>query len=167
MKGTIDENWFSVKSILVNHIKNDGSLNQISDEEFQTLKTIEQSSSPFAADARELLEATAGGYDYHFQSPLIFKGIEAGTGIAVSQAQLSIYPNPAYSEVTIQYVLPDGLNEATLTLYDLSGKLIETEQLEASSSTVKINLEKLIAGSYLVALENDGKILLRGKLIKE
>ena len=98
---------------------------------------------------------------------LIFKGIEAGTSIAVSEAQLSIYPNPAYSEATIQYVLPDGLNEATLTLYDLSGKLIEREQLQASSSTVTINLEKLIAGSYLVALENDGRILLRGKLIKE
>ena len=73
LKGSVDADWFSVKSILVNHIKDDGSLNQISDDEFQTLKTIEQSSSPFAADARELLQATAGGYDYH-SKPLNLQG---------------------------------------------------------------------------------------------
>lgn len=167
LNGIADVNWFAVKNILVNHLQADGSLNQISDHEIENLKTIELSSSSFASDARELLQATVGGYDYHFKTFPALKGIEGTAGISVTQAQLQIYPNPAHTEASIEYVLPDGLSNATLVLYDLSGRQIETQNLEAANSLVTINLEKLSTGIYIVTLENAGRILLRGKLIKE
>ncbi|MEO6167800.1 MAG: T9SS type A sorting domain-containing protein, partial [Chitinophagales bacterium] len=64
-------------------------------------------------------------------------------------------------------VLPDGLSEARLALYDLSGKLIETQKLEAANSVAIINIQNLSNGTYLVALEGNDRILLRGKLVKD
>ena len=166
LNGNVDADWYTVKNTMVNHLA-DGSFNHVSDQEIQNLTAIEQSTSPFAADARELLQATVGGFDYHFKAPEVFKGIEAGSSISVSQAQLNIYPNPARDETSVQYVLPDGLSDATLVLCDLSGKLIETQNLESSNSVAVINLQNLSTGNYIVALEGSGRILLRSKLVKD
>jgi len=69
--------------------------------------------------------------------------------------QLSIYPNPTSSAITIE---TDGLKEKTFVeLYDMNGKTLHSETLISSLSGRSggaINLENYSTGNYLLLLKS-------------
>lgn len=76
--------------------------------------------------------------------------------IETSDLALTLYPNPAHSEITIQ-----GLqNIERVTVFDLSGTIV----LEGTSK--ELNIESLQSGLYLIRAIADGK-LATGKFTKE
>ena len=73
-----------------------------------------------------------------------------------------LYPNPAKDVITI-----NGLNasaKTTLSLYNISGKLIQ--QSGTTANSYAFNLQKLTAGNYYITIQSDKKITTL-KFVKE
>jgi len=85
-----------------------------------------------------------------------------------TSASIHIYPNPASDHVFIT----TSLKEATITIYDLSGKPATVRARHASPiqdtrHTTKMNIDHLPAGLYIVQVIHNGNSIYQGKMIKE
>jgi hypothetical protein len=92
------------------------------------------------------------GYDDHFTKEN-------------SPGQLNIYPNPARSEIRISGQGTD--EEALLNIYDFSGKLVFSQNINpgiSSEREVKVNITTLKEGTYLVQMVA-GTNIRSGKLV--
>ncbi len=71
-----------------------------------------------------------------------------------TRSDLSLFPNPANGNVTFT-LESDYVGEATLTLYDLTGKQVKTQLLSLEGDTFRseIGLGDLPAGIYLAQLQ--------------
>lgn len=75
----------------------------------------------------------------------------------------SIAPNPTIEDITV--VSP--VDNASLSLYDLSGRLILTNTLNTAGAT-NVSLKELQAGLYIAkVLAKDGSVMYTQKIIKE
>jgi len=72
---------------------------------------------------------------------------------------MSIYPNPA----TEHFIIENARSGETLALYDIAGKRVFSTVLHSSKQTIAIG--DMPAGVYMAALEKDGAIVERRKLI--
>jgi hypothetical protein len=82
-----------------------------------------------------------------------------------NKLRLNIVPNPSNGILTLQ--IPNSLNNATLQLFSLDGKLIHLQKninLEQGNNTFR--LEQLPSGMYLISL-GDGQTTFTGKWIKK
>ncbi len=79
----------------------------------------------------------------------------AADGFALDQN----IPNPFSSETAINYTLPQQIKNASLIVYDLSGKQLTSFPLELSAKSISITSEKLSAGIYIYSIMADGKIM--------
>ncbi len=79
------------------------------------------------------------------------------TSLDENQANvLSVYPNPAVNET---FVTIENAGMTTVSVYDVQGRLISTESVEAvASEQVRINTEMLNAGVYFVTVNNEGAV---------
>ncbi len=69
---------------------------------------------------------------------------------------ITIYPNPS-SNGLYTVDLSGTSNRTTITVYDLVGKIISTENIDSSSKHL-INLSNQANGSYFVSIKNDSGI---------
>ena len=89
----------------------------------------------------------------------IVTGIEA-TNINL---ELSVYPNPTTDRLTLA-VKDTELNNLKFQLYDLSGKLIQQDQLRDQST--QISMQSLSAGTYLLKVSDNTKTIKIFKIIR-
>ena len=83
----------------------------------------------------------------------------AETGINLN---LSAYPNPTTNYLMLQI---DNYDKAlSYQLYDISGKLIESNTIVANSTTIK--MEQMQTGSYLLKVTQNNKEIKTFKIIK-
>lgn len=75
---------------------------------------------------------------------------------------VKVYPNPAKANSKVSVDVPQKLKGGKLTLYDLDGKLIQTQNIDGTSLEVQTN--KLTAGSYMLKMEN-GTFTVNRKII--
>lgn len=72
---------------------------------------------------------------------------------------LNSYPNPAISQTTIMFELPNEATKATLILTDAQGKQVWKKtynKLEAGENKLDVDLHKFSNGQYFYTLEIDG-----------
>jgi hypothetical protein len=81
---------------------------------------------------------------------MICTGIQSGQ---IGTSELSIFPNPAQSELTI---IAPGLAVSTLKILDMKGVEQEVVVLETSIDGVEINIEKLASGLYAAQIRYEG-----------
>lgn len=81
-----------------------------------------------------------------------------------SKIYLSAYPNPFTNEITIKYDYKTNSN-ATLEIYDLTGRVVEHIDLSQAKGFVNINPE-INAGIYFVKLINGANVSETIRLIK-
>jgi hypothetical protein len=75
--------------------------------------------------------------------------------------QFVIYPNPTNSIITIK---SDGfLNEASLTLYNINGQILQ--KMRITSNILTMDIGNLIDGIYIMRLENSNQMIIR-KIVK-
>jgi hypothetical protein len=65
---------------------------------------------------------------------------------------ITLYPNPSTDEIRIQQLV----SPASYTIYDMFGKI---QQKGTTANNQTISLKSLMAGSYLMLIETDGKQL--------
>ncbi len=77
-----------------------------------------------------------------------------GVVTAAKEAQdVTVYPNPSNGTFTV--VIPATGNEATITIIDVLGKIVETRLVaNANGSTSVFNLTGVAAGSYLIRINS-------------
>ncbi len=78
------------------------------------------------------------------------------------QNSFIIYPNPVKENLTINNTSNQSV---TATLYDVSGKLLQSHSLEANASA--INVKTLKAGLYFVVFESEAGERLSKKFVKK
>ena len=89
----------------------------------------------------------------------IVTGIEA-TNINL---ELSVYPNPTTDRLTLA-VKDTELNNLKFQLYDLSGKLIQQDQLREQNT--QISMQNLAAATYLLKVTDSNKVVKTFKIIR-
>jgi len=73
----------------------------------------------------------------------------------VKNTTISIYPNPAKNEFFINF--PDKtLGKASVEIYDMSGKLVSSEDKISPNAKKAISTDKLINGTYMVKVKGIG-----------
>ena len=78
----------------------------------------------------------------------------------------SVSPNPAGDWVNISFENIVVEHFATLQLRNLQGQLLRSERV-GETGNLQLNLDGLAPGLYFLALEADGKVVQREKLVKE
>jgi photosystem II stability/assembly factor-like uncharacterized protein len=75
------------------------------------------------------------------------------------QVDMKVYPNPLSSEGTLEFNLPAEMKNVTVTLFDISGRVVKTIALEnqaVGEHLVKINVEEMSTGTYIASVSGDG-----------
>jgi hypothetical protein len=86
----------------------------------------------------------------------------------ISKVTLGSYPNPFRENSAITFSLPQA-GHAQLVVYDMTGKqvaVLVNAQLTAGNHRTTLSSNKLPAGTYLLKLVYNGKIITK-KLLKE
>jgi len=70
-----------------------------------------------------------------------------------SEAFNNLYPNPNSGEVTLEYLLPAGVQQGELVLYNMQGAEIKHYKVDNTFNNVIINNSELPAGTYFYQLQ--------------
>jgi hypothetical protein len=92
--------------------------------------------------------------------------IAAAVGIdAATQAlQLQLSPVPAHDVINVQFAATT--TPTTLTLYDVTGKVLEQQRLPLGSNQSLFSLQQLSAGTYMISY-NNGIVTQSVKFVKQ
>lgn len=101
------------------------------------------------------------------------KKMMSATGIddlnGESLGTLALYPNPSSGEnTTIIYSIDKTVSSAVLNIYDLSGRIVQTERLNNNPGFYQQQLsnQNLTAGMYLVSIDLDGSRIQQKLIVK-
>jgi hypothetical protein len=88
------------------------------------------------------------------------------TGIIsnTSETGVTIYPNPFHESATVSVHKNAPLQNATFTLYDITGKIV-LQMVNLTSTTISIDRNTLESGVYFYTLVDNGVEIGSGKLI--
>jgi hypothetical protein len=70
-----------------------------------------------------------------------------------------VYPNPTNAGFTVEINAQDNIKEALLAIYDISGKLVQTRELNSvfGSHLITFDKESIEPGTYLIVIEGKDK----------
>ncbi len=77
---------------------------------------------------------------------------------------LDIVPNPATSNVEIQYAAASAKQSASLVLTNTNGSVSNTYTLDLTKKSIMLDISKYASGIYKVILISDGKVVDEGSL---
>ncbi|MEM7163471.1 MAG: T9SS type A sorting domain-containing protein [Bacteroidota bacterium] len=99
-------------------------------------------------------------FEVWFDGPL---GI---TEVYLSQSELGLpQPNPVIGESAINYQLPVGIDQAKLTVHNLTGAMVQEIALIENKGIVRLNSADFEKGVYFYTLNVDGNVLHTKRLI--
>ena len=109
-------------------------------------------------------------YDERINEPareIVVKFItdEVGIDEPIAAKLFNAYPNPATSNVTIQYDFAGCSSNANIVITSLVGNRVYSQALSNNSGKANIDLSNLVAGIYFYSLEVNGQAISTKKLI--
>ena len=90
--------------------------------------------------------------------------IEVDDKVDVRSNQFEIYPNPASDEVNISLSSSES-DISIINIYQINGTLIRSIELVGQNVDLKINVEDLATGAYLLKVVSDEKVIGQSKLM--
>ncbi len=111
------------------------------------------------------------GTDYdtnYYISPQQTLGIcvtPLSTPIFQQENVFTMYPNPAKDVVSLDYDLT--VTNATVSIFDVTGRLIQNVALNSFSGTNELNVSAYPAGVYLVLVKQGAEVVSSSKLVVE
>jgi hypothetical protein len=80
--------------------------------------------------------------------------------------QFRFYPNPASTELNIQYIIGDDTpGNITIDMYDMLGKKVMSSSLSTGENHATENVSGLSKGMYIYIVSSGDNILQRGKIL--
>lgn len=95
-----------------------------------------------------------GGYlaiDYH-DIIISDDAVVSNRNVSVLDAGLSVFPNPVAGDLNVRWTA-DVSHDLQLELFDLNGRLLQTQTVAGTSRNATVNTDKLPAGIYLLRVE--------------
>ena len=86
----------------------------------------------------------------------------SGIRSAKAASPLTVYPNPANNTLNVE--LENYVNNGTLTLFDMSGKIVLSRAINGNSA--QINISQLTSGNYILHLVENGTASIGVQIIK-
>jgi hypothetical protein len=84
--------------------------------------------------------------------------------LPISSNPIKIYPNPVSDILTVE--LPENLADATVNLFDITGRLQITRQIPASQKKIQVDVSSLKAGIYLLNMTVQNRIIGVKKVVR-
>lgn len=85
--------------------------------------------------------------------------------VTIAKNELMVYPNPCSSELYLR--MTDGFqNGATISIIDLTGRIVKTIDADNGSEIVQLNIDELQSGCYFVSVY-DGSNSVTKRFVKE
>ena len=109
------------------------------------------------AQKQEVIDAILYGLDFTGQTE------EDSPAIDRSVDSLSLYPNPAQGEVTLQH----NTAITRVEIYSLSGQLVKQQSLEDGTHLVKLPISDLNQGVYILTVYDRDQKQQSRRLIKQ
>lgn len=82
-------------------------------------------------------------------------GSEFSTTQSNTKGDITIYPNPAYSSISIDYLL-DIASKANLEIVNAEGVVLTTKMLDAQKGSVKLDVSGFADGLYICQIKQEG-----------
>ena len=94
----------------------------------------------------------------------ILATVDASINEATAETMdLKVYPNPVTDQSVVTFMLPESVNKATVSVYDIAGRHVlnvYSGALFSGEQTFSISRDRLNAGGvYFIRLDLDGKLL--------
>ncbi len=114
--------------------------------------------NPFFADA--------GTAYYYIDSVSLYDSLDYVTNIKSHENKIkwNLYPNPNKGVMTLEYDL-GNMNDATMNLYDVTGKLLTVYKLPSAKGTLQMNEQTLENGIYFYHILVEGKSIKTDKIV--
>lgn len=96
---------------------------------------------------------------------------DVGCQITVGASELNekedfkVYPNPSFSETTVAYSLPDGVEKGEIVITNIAGQQVRRYVVNGSTSAIIIPKGDLRAGTYFYSLMNGNELLATEKIV--
>ncbi len=130
-----------------------GGINYVRITDVTTLGTVPGLSDGYDVDGLRGINQCAN-------TPGTIPGREATEEvIGEGEYGVSVYPNPADKVLTIEVAATNSLNNYTVEVIDITGRMVASEVIENNGSSLMIrnmNITALPAGLYIVSVSNDG-----------
>ena len=101
-------------------------------------------------------------FDYIWKS-ITVKELNASIEEVIKNRTISVYPNPTNNTLNVE--LENYVNNGTLTLFDMSGKIMLSQAINGNSA--QINMSHLTAGNYILRLVENGTASIGTQVIKQ
>lgn len=75
------------------------------------------------------------------------------------------YPNPFNPTTTIPYYLPEDIENATLLVYDILGRVVKEQQVSTDQESIQFDASNLSSGMYIYQLKSGSTIKTRKMML--
>jgi hypothetical protein len=140
-------------------------ITKLTKEELAGLIAIDNRRGAYAAIARDMIHQSVGAHDYIFPKMKVQQQPEIeSNGVTVTDGSLTIYPNPAEDEVSLQYNCTD-ISRGYIRISDMEGRTVQQIPMQFNSTVMHIDLSQLAKGAYMVSMVNDKGVQKTEKLL--
>lgn len=108
-----------------------------------------------------------------YQEPILEPNAYKSTGFPYDRFEnlttdrpddISIYPNPAHSSITIEYGIKNAEDVLRMTISNLTGITVKNIPLDSSLDRTNVDISGLLRGMYVCKIICNGKVMLTDKL---
>jgi len=65
-----------------------------------------------------------------------------------------MYPNPATTNISLDYIMPVQQADLTLTVFDMFGRVVSTSTLTETTGTATLDLSNFTQGTYIYSISS-------------
>ncbi len=163
-----------LKEVDIDRISQGKGWHELGEAELKALEDIAYYGSTGAGvRAQNILNAFYGAGHYH--EPILPTGIQALSTPGSNRpetskapkvpAQVQAFPNPARQSVTFRYTLPEGTEQAELSIQDVNGQIISVLPIIEGQATASWDSRPYPAGLYFYTLHLPNHRLATQKLV--
>ena len=85
----------------------------------------------------------------------------------INDRNISAYPNPAKTEITLAFENTEHHNNMLLECYNIYGQRVHSEKIYKGQQQTKIKLGHWSNGLYFAVVKSNGKVVGTGKFVKK
>jgi hypothetical protein len=163
-----NNDYFNVKKIEVDYLKNKKSLHQLTaDEKIALNAVVAKTKSPDYPLAQSMLNYANNTNIYKYQSPSNIEITGSDRWLNMNAPHLLIYPNPSSDKISVEVVNAES-NTARIEICNITGQPIKSLNTNLSMGVISLDVSELSGGVYFVNLYGTDKTTpLKSKFIKK
>jgi hypothetical protein len=92
---------------------------------------------------------------------IIYDGVPLSVA-NLPQSKAEIYPNPADDNVHVSFT---KANKGTISIFDVTGKMLQTINMDGTTTNYNISTAQLTPGQYMISIQTDNKTYQTKKLV--